>query len=159
VIQPGTTVAEHMEFYSYFLPSQRERLPVKGILIFLGVRGFRILTYSWNGILLLWAEQAVRLTQVWLSCPSMLARIWAVDGIIRPRTQADPWGEEKQCLFNKADYFLMIANCYFRLISLHAVELQIDLNTRCVFIPRESYPSQMDLCMNICRYWSVAKST
>lgn len=38
----------------------------------------------------------------------------------------------------------MIANCYFRLISPLAVELQIDLNTIYMFVPRnESYPSAM----------------
>lgn len=107
---------------------------------------FQNLTYSWNRILLLWTEfsAAVRWTKVWLSCPFMLARIWATDGIIHPHTQADPWGEEKQYLFHKADYFLMIANCYFRLISPLAVELQIDLNTIYMFVPRnESYPSAM----------------
>lgn len=38
----------------------------------------------------------------------------------------------------------MIANCYFRLISPLAVELQIDLNTIYMFVPHnESYPSEM----------------
>lgn len=149
VMQPETTVAvvHGVLFFQHFFISPRGSVSDhKRHSDCPQSEKFQNLPYSWNRILLLWAEHsaAVRWTKVWLSCPFMLPRIWEIDGIICPRTQADPWGEEKQYLFHKADYFLMIANCYFRLISPLAVELQIDLNTICMFVPcNESYPSEM----------------